>query len=570
MAAKILAPLITSILVVFLAASTAIAWRFGFHPALGEPLAGKFYPPLAAWSWWNAWGYQPAYRPQFLQGLALALLPVGAGITAAASQIFKGGGLGHNRRQRDERDDAGLGKPADLFKTERIQTEGYGVVLGRVGNRLLRDQGKGHVLIQGASRSGKGSTFVVPTLVTHGGSMLVLDMKGELADITGRRREQFGPSFVWNPMDPETVRYNPLLELRGLDDPSELRAECEKLSLLLMRVGDSANAEAFWNKAGSELITGLLVHVCEVGTPTFGHMWRLLEDVMAGKRPKSMSAFVRRRIDQYARMEYRLRSSLDKTLTTALSFLSEPLVQQATSDSDLRGSDLQGGVNPVTLFLVVPLDHAERLYPLTRVVLQMLIKPLLYHEVVLADGRKKQHDVLLMLDEFPRLGHMEFIQKDLATCAGYGVRAVLIAQDEEDLLRIYGDHQSLISNCQTKCLIPSYSASTLATARALGGEQLVAYGSRQRQPGKLMLPSWGESESRASVLNEREMLRRGKSEVLIFAQPAPPTWLHKIEYWQQPGLLEHVSPVGLPPAIEARNAEETARKAQLQQKERAA
>ncbi|WGF91076.1 type IV secretory system conjugative DNA transfer family protein [Marinivivus vitaminiproducens] len=531
MVAKILAPLITSVLVVFLVVSTAVAWRFGFHPALGEPLAGNFYPPLAAWEWWQAWGHDPAYRPKFFQGLGLALIPVGAGITAAVSQVFKGGGLGHNRRQRDDRDDAGLGKPAGLLKSGHIADEGDGVVLGQAGRKILRDHSDGHVLIQGASRSGKGTTHVVTTLLTHSGSMLVLDTKGELARITARRRAVFGDVVIWNPAEPRTCGFNPLRELRG--DRYRI-ADCRSAALMLTHTGHSRSGEdGFWELAAADLITALLVQACETGEATLERLWNLLKSAINGQFPEAANGFVQEELDSYAALESRLRSSLNKTMEASLSFLSDPLVHHATGPSQIRSGDLQAAKAPLTIYLSIPLKEMDRLRPLMRLALQMLIKPLLHDEVRVADGREKKRPVLLMLDEFPRLGHMDFIQSDLAVCAGYGVRAALVAQDERDMQRIYGDSQSITTNCTTQCVIPSFSP-TLGTVRGWAGEQVVSYGSRQRQPGKLMLPSSGESETRASVLNEREMMRRGKKEVLIFTSGQPPTWLNKIRYWEHP------------------------------------
>jgi type IV secretory pathway TraG/TraD family ATPase VirD4 len=45
-----------------------------------------------------------------------------------------------------------------------------------------------HVCLVGGSRGGKGTTGIVPTLITWPGSICVLDLKGENATITAARR----------------------------------------------------------------------------------------------------------------------------------------------------------------------------------------------------------------------------------------------------------------------------------------------------------------------------------------------------------------------------------------------
>ena len=64
------------LLLAALTASSLVAWRFGFDPALGTPLVWHLYSPLAVLAWARSWGLDQAYRPQFLSALTLPLLPM--------------------------------------------------------------------------------------------------------------------------------------------------------------------------------------------------------------------------------------------------------------------------------------------------------------------------------------------------------------------------------------------------------------------------------------------------------------------------------------------------------------
>src|SRR5688572_41444 len=64
------------LLLAALTASSLVAWRFGFDPALGRPLVWHLYSPLAVLAWARSWGLDQAYRPQFLSALTLPLLPM--------------------------------------------------------------------------------------------------------------------------------------------------------------------------------------------------------------------------------------------------------------------------------------------------------------------------------------------------------------------------------------------------------------------------------------------------------------------------------------------------------------
>ena len=73
-----------------------------------------------------------------------------------------------------------------------------------------------NVLMIAPTRSGKGVGFVIPNALTFPGSMVVLDVKGELWDETARARKQMGDDvYRFAPLDFEhpTHQYNPLAKL---------------------------------------------------------------------------------------------------------------------------------------------------------------------------------------------------------------------------------------------------------------------------------------------------------------------------------------------------------------------
>ena len=64
------------------------------------------------------------------------------------------------------------------------------------------------------TRSGKGVGLVVPTLLTWPGSAIVHDIKGENWTLTAGWRAGFGQVFLFDPTNPKSAAYNPLLEVR--------------------------------------------------------------------------------------------------------------------------------------------------------------------------------------------------------------------------------------------------------------------------------------------------------------------------------------------------------------------
>src|SRR5205085_7506394 len=113
-------------------------------------------------------------------------------------------------------------------------------------------------------------------------------------------------------------------------------------------------------------------------------------------------------------------------LSTAMSFLAlyrDPTVAAVTSACDWRIDDLLSAERPLSLYLVVPPSDISRTKPLVRLVLNQIGRRLT-ERLHGADGSRRE--LLLMLDEFPALGRLDFFETSLAFLAGYRVLSFLV------------------------------------------------------------------------------------------------------------------------------------------------
>src|SRR5690606_29492806 len=62
----------------------------------------------------------------------------------------------------------------------------------------------------------------------------------------------------------------------------------------------------------------------------------------------------------------------------------------------------------------------------------------------------RKHQLLLMLDEFPALGRLDFFETTLSFMAGYGIRAYLIAQSLNQITKAYGENSAILDNCHIR------------------------------------------------------------------------------------------------------------------------
>src|SRR3546814_188422 len=99
----------------------------------------------------------------------------------------------------------------------------------------------------------------------------------------------------------------------------------------------------------------------------------------------------------------------------------DPTVAEVTSRCDWRIADLIAAGHPVSLYLVVPPSDISRTKPLIRLILNQIGRRLT-ESLDGSDGIARRHKLLLMLDEFPALGRLDFFETALAFMAGYGIR----------------------------------------------------------------------------------------------------------------------------------------------------
>jgi type IV secretion system protein VirD4 len=332
-----------------------------------------------------------------------------------------------------------------------------GVVLGKHLNAYLRHDGPEHVLCYAPTRSGKGVGLVVPTLLTWPGSCVVHDIKGENWTLTAGWRARFGRVVLFDPTNSASSAYNPLLEVRL--GPSEVR-DVQNIADILVDPEGALEKRNHWEKTSHALLVGAILHVLYAEPDkTLAGVAAFLSDP---KRPIDTTlrammttphlgeAGVHPVVASAAR-ELLNKSDNERSgvLSTAMSFLGlyrDPVVAEVTRRCDWRIADLVEGTRPMTLYLVVPPSDISRTKPLVRLLLNQIGRRLTEE----LQSRSRRHRLLLMLDEFPALGRLDFFESALAFMAGYGIRSFLIAQSLNQIEKAYGPNNAILDNCHVR------------------------------------------------------------------------------------------------------------------------
>lgn len=220
----------------------------------------------------------------------------------------------------------------------------------------------------------------------------------------------------------------------------------------------------------------------------------------------------------------------------------DPVVARVTRRCDWRIGDLVEGPRPATLYLVVPPSDISRTKPLVRLILNQIGRRLT--EDLEAKGRR--HRLLLMLDEFPALGRLDFFESALAFMAGYGLKSFLIAQSLNQIEKAYGANNSILDNCHVRV---SFATNDERTAKrvsdALGTatemRAMKNYAGHRLSPwlGHLMV---SRQETARPLLTPGEVMQLPPDDELVLISGCHPIRAKKARYYEDRQLQARILP----------------------------
>jgi type IV secretion system protein VirD4 len=388
------------------------AWQLGFQSQLGVPwfrlLGLPVYNPLSFFAWWF---FYDAYAPSiFVHG---AYIAASGGFLSAAAAIAMSVMRAREAKVVETYGSARWAEPDEVKSAGLLDPDG--VLLGKLDRSYLRHNGAEHVLCFAPTRSGKGVGLVVPTLLTWPGSGIVHDIKGENWTLTAGFRARHGRVLLFDPTNPKSAAYNPLLEVRRGE--WEVR-DVQNIADVLVDPEGSLEKRNHWEKTSHALLVGAILHVLYAeedktlaGVAAFlSDPKRPIESTLAAmmKTAHLGGAGVHPVVASAAR-ELLNKSDNERSgvLSTAMSFLGlyrDPVVAEVTRRCDWRIADLVSGPRPTTLYLVVPPSDISRTKPLIRLILNQAGRRITED----LQAKAKRHRLLLMLDEFPALGRLDF------------------------------------------------------------------------------------------------------------------------------------------------------------------
>ena len=461
---------------------------------------------------------QHAMTNTFAVGLLTGALAIGLPLLA----IFNPR-IGRNRKSRTGPWQAGWMDPRDVAQLARNKT---GLPLALHKDKLLRyvkNDAKGwrggHHLVVAGTRGGKGVSAVIPAILDHQGPVVALDIKGENFAVTRRHREALGRKVaVLNPfglVEDGEDQFNPLDYIR----PDQIARDVALIAdgLVKPEQGDGAH----FGEMARQLVAVAIEVIITQEEPNRRNMiavadlllsanldstleaWSENKDIV-GHRPAQTAATILRAGDKE-------RGGIQTTVSKAFEWMQSDNMRHFLTGSSFRMDDLLD--DQVDLFIVVPLDQVDK-----QAIFMRLFINIVLGTVVRQDGRRKvKAPILLVLDEFVRMGRMEQIMNIANVAAGAGVEALFVTQDTGQVEKVYGpnDARSIFGSCITKRIFNINDIETADWAARHLGESTVY--SQQISEGKA--PNEGRdlsySEQRQKLMTGDQIMGMQPDDLLL-------------------------------------------------------
>lgn len=335
------------------------------------------------------------------------------------------------------------------------------ILIGALGPKLVGIEDNRHVLTVAGSRAGKSVTLI-NNLLFYRGSILALDTKSELANITAARRAALGQKVhVLDPFGISSPRighlrksYNPMAAIK-LGSPTIIEDAGMIADALVVRTG--AEKDPHWDESAKNFIEGIILHVAtdsryegrrnlltvrdlirtalkkenavlvdEDEEPLFLLEKEMLEN--AGKFAKDIKTEDLAGALEGAARDFYEKGSTERagvlsTVRRHTKFIDYSGMRRVLAGHDFDLADLKRDPKGVSVYLCLPASRMGLCNRWLRIFVNQLL------DAMEREKTTPPAPVLVCLDEFPVLGFMSQLQDAIGHIASFHVKMWVVLQD---------------------------------------------------------------------------------------------------------------------------------------------
>ncbi|MEK5394081.1 type IV secretory system conjugative DNA transfer family protein [Margalitia sp. FSL K6-0131] len=382
-----------------------------------------------------------------------------------------------------------------------------GVVISRYKDTIFIDDNPVNNLIIGTTRSGKGETFVVPTIDVYSRaekkpSLIVNDPKGELAAASYETLKKRGYEvLVLNLLNPKTsLSYNPLqLIIDSYKNGDYSTAQQLTRTVAYTLYNDPTAKDKFWQSSAMSLFSAIVLAITadslkkgkeeQITLYSVANFLANLgekEDLEGNNELDNF--FQRRPATDPAKLQYATsnfakgstRGGIFSSTMDKLQIFTDENNAKMTSKNTIDLEEIGFGEKPIAVFMVTP-DYDSSNHVLASIFVRQLYY-VLAKKATISRGGKCTREVVFLLDEFGNMPAIEGMSNIITVCLGRNIKFNLIIQAYSQLKKLYGeDADTIIGNCGNQIYILTNDLSTAEHFSKLVGNETIVDISRSGQ-----------------------------------------------------------------------------------------
>lgn len=374
-----------------------------------------------------------------------------------------------------------------------------------------------HILVAGESGRGKTQCIVLPTMATWMGSQVILDVKGDLYKYWEMMNRNTGKKCVHFSLGDSNCKYDPYAPLR-CGGEQNLAGNARDLAMALIPLSPSVH-DPIWIQCAQNFLTGAIIYYYEMGTSFLDTMveiqTRPIGEIIGAvcSIENNIAAVYMNKLSE---VQGNVIGNIGMELSNLAIFVTDPAIRDVlptTAEEDylLDWQDLNTLREPKDVILTIPEVIIERAAPMIRLIVNQLIKTL-EQRPQLNYFAKELPPVLIMLDEFSRIGTLPAIKSGLRTLRSRGVTFALFIQSLVDLEENYGatGGKVIAENCPDKVILGAsdvasqeYWSKLVGTVEATAKYTIPANGPLV---DKIFLSSTPFSDTKVPIMEPAEFL----------------------------------------------------------------
>ena len=379
----------------------------------------------------------------------------------------------------------------DVRKAGLFKQHADSLLIGFIGGRPIFYSGDGGLLLTAGARGGKLSTILGYNLCSgiYTASMLVLDMKGELAAISQDQTRDNKHCIYWNPAGLHGLpqhRINPVDYVRH-DSPSlvsDVKVLCENL---IPPTGNKGSD--YFEGRAREFLEGIILTLTKTqGALTLADLYRVVNLIPGGSDAWLDFAFdmnrsgfeISERVEQEIEAGQRDSSGsgyrgILGEIFKSLSPLSDPVLLRSVSPPfDYSFEQLCTSPQAAQLYMMPP---AEFIQPWSPVIKAMFVAGLVYKS-----RHPQARRQTWILDECAQLGAFPLVAKLFSFGAGIGIRPWAVFQSTYQMNMIGPNAGNIItSSAQCRSYFAVRDIESATTLSRMLGSQTLEYNDEMMQ-----------------------------------------------------------------------------------------